>query len=239
MGAVCGCTTMSDEESVELMNWADHFPPMTRAQLRRKRDVFWETRSSGVREIWMGLRSSAELRRDGDEESAKAIIAAIGCTRLKPGKSRRSFSCYDERGSQYVMPRYLFEDPGNMLENRGAALLQSDEQKEGAAPAEAMSNESITFTVRLNIGKDLTVTMKEQDTIGQLKEHLSAQLHGLDPTKIRVLARGKMYSNSYTIRDPFPIKNGDVIHASFPSSLYDQLRNNADPEAKCRIRRIP
>jgi len=239
MGSGCGCASAPSEETIELMNWDDHFPPMTRMQLKRKREIFWDTRNSGVREVWMGLRSAAELKRDGDEESAAAIITAMGCTPLKPGKSKKSLRCYDERGAQYSMPCYLFEDPSNMIENRGAVARQTEEKKEDDAAALLVSNESVSFKVRLNIGRDVEVTMKQQDTIGQLKNYLSEQLHGLDPTKIRILARGKMYSNSYTLIDPFPIKNGDIIHASFPSTLYDQLCNNSNPDSKCRIRRIP
>ena len=52
----------------------------------------------------MGLRTAAELRRDGEAESSQAIIEAMGCTPLKHGKKRKSLFCYDELGSKYKMP---------------------------------------------------------------------------------------------------------------------------------------
>ena len=115
----------------------------------------------------------------------------------------------------------MFEEPRNLLENKG--FEQEDINKEENAiedEGDPKPNEEITFKVRLNIGRDLDVKMKQQDSIYDLKNHVSRQLNDLDVTKIRILAKGRMLSNDYKIGDPFPIKNGDIIHASFPASLY-------------------
>ena len=37
-----------------------------------------------------------------------------------------------------------------------------------------------------------------------------------------------MLGNSYKIGSPFPIKMNDIIHATFPSSLYKPLNDNQD-----------
>lgn len=86
----------------------------------------------------------------------------------------------------------------------------------------------ISFRVRLNIGRDLEIEMEQKSTIKQLKERISEQLSGLDPTKIKIIARGKLYQNTYLLSDPFPIHNGDVIQATFPSSLYAELEREAE-----------
>ena len=190
----------------------------------------------------MGLKNAAELRRDGDFETAEAIVEAMGCTPLKPGSSNKSLSCYDERGSKYSMPLYLFSDPSNMLENQG--LMERAERVIADQKENPITNNSVSFKVRMTVGGDLEVEMNEQDTIEELKEAISKHLNYMDPSKIRILAKGKMYSDSYTLRAPFPVKDGDVIHASFPSKLYEEaMLNNAKypssgKESECRIRKI-
>ena len=176
----------------------------------------------------MGLRNAVELRRDGDNESAEAIITAMGCTQLQQGKSGKTLFCYDERGSKYSMPLYLFEEPRNLVENKGLSKYDNSDINDinDQNDINSQKNEEIAFKVRLNIGRDLNVKMKQQDSIKKLKQYLSSELNDLDPTKIRVIARGKMLSNSYKICDPFPIKNGDIIHASFPSSLYKDIEGH-------------
>merc|ERR1719193_674315 len=221
MGCLCSNARSPRQSNVE-MDWQDHMAPMTRSELRRKREVFWETRSAmGMSEVWMGLRSAAELQRDCEYDTAAAIIEALGCTPLKPSISNKALSCYDERGHEYVMPMWLFEDPRNMVDLEG---LNGDSgvDQEHVVDGEEV-NETISFKVRLNIGHDLQIEMKQRDTIKQLKEHISALLNGLDPTRIKIIARGKLYSDSYLLSHPFPIKNGDLIQATFPSSLYNEM----------------
>eukprot|EP00483_Globobulimina_turgida_P001964 UN01966 len=223
MGQLCSCARAPRDGDTECSSWDDHFPSMTRTELRNKREMFWETRSSGIREIWYGLRSAAQLIRDGDDDSAQAVICAIGCTPLKLGRSKKSFFSYDERGAKYVMPLYLFEEPKTLIENMG--LLNNANINCGVDQKEDLnmtSNEEISFRVRLNIGKDICVKMKEEDSIQELKEYISVKLNNFDPTKIRIIKRGKMYKNNYKIGTPFPITNGDIIHASLPSAAYKQ-----------------
>merc|ERR1719244_600816 len=88
-------------------------------------------------------------------------------------------------------------------------------------------NETITFRARLNIGRDLQMEIK------QLKENISAQLNDLDPTKIRIIARGKLYADSYLLSHPFPIKNGDLIQATFPASLYKGVAPGPNKAEEC------
>ena len=112
-----------------------------------------------------------------------------------------------------------------MLENRG---LSKDDDNSGKNEQDEncdkeQKNEDVEFKVRLNIGRDLQIKMKEHDSIENLKKYISSQLNDLDPTKIRIIAKGKMLSNSYKICEPFRIKNGDIIHASFPASLYKEI----------------
>merc|ERR1719300_505902 len=134
-------------------------------------------------------------------------------------------------GNEYTMPMYLFIDPSNVVDHHGA-----NEDVQGEVALEngngEQQNETITFKVRLNIGRDLDIEMKQRDTIKQLKEHISERLNNLDPTKIKIIAKGKMYQDTYLLSHPFPIKSGDLIQATFPASLYNMQPPNQEEESQ-------
>jgi len=52
--------------------------PLTRAQLDRLRDEFFETRTEGHLEIWTAIRAASHAQEAGDDELAYAIITAVG-----------------------------------------------------------------------------------------------------------------------------------------------------------------
>ena len=84
-------------------------------------------------------------------------------------------------------------------------------EEEDPEKGEGQIDEVISFKVRLNIGRDLDIEMKQNSTIKQLKENISSQLNDLDPSRIRIIAKGKMYQDSYLLSSPFAIHNGDLI----------------------------
>lgn len=71
--------------------------------------MFWDCNMAGpgIREIWQGFRSAVELTRDGDSESAEAIVMAMGCTPMTLNDKGNKFASYDERGNRYEMPMYV------------------------------------------------------------------------------------------------------------------------------------
>lgn len=83
--------------------------PLTRAQLTRMRDEFWDTEPAygGDRNIWDALKAAC----DADLETARAILQGAGVIVAAADMS----ICYDERGSKYELPRFVISDPSNLV----------------------------------------------------------------------------------------------------------------------------
>jgi hypothetical protein len=55
--------------------------PVTRRQLERRREEFWDTRVTGRREVWMALKAAVEcMQGEGGVELARGIVEAAGVT---------------------------------------------------------------------------------------------------------------------------------------------------------------
>ncbi|KAJ7547039.1 hypothetical protein O6H91_08G066200 [Diphasiastrum complanatum] len=85
--------------------------PITRAQLKRMREEFWDTAPhyGGQKEIWDALRAAAEA----DIGLAQAIVDSAGVIVTSEDLS----TCYDERGAKYDLPKYVLSEPTNILKD--------------------------------------------------------------------------------------------------------------------------
>ncbi|XP_009590968.1 uncharacterized protein LOC107773971 isoform X3 [Nicotiana tabacum] len=85
-----------------------HSEPITRDQLVRLRDEFWDTAPhyGGRKEIWDALRAAAE----SDINLAQAIVDSAGVIVQAPDLT----VCYDERGAKYELPKYVLSEPTNL-----------------------------------------------------------------------------------------------------------------------------
>ncbi|MBA0836620.1 hypothetical protein Goarm_008816 [Gossypium armourianum] len=83
-----------------------HSEPITRAQLAKIRDEFWDTApyNGGRKEIWDALRAAAEAELIID--SAGVIVQNDDLT-----------ICYDERGAKYELPKYVLSEPINLIQD--------------------------------------------------------------------------------------------------------------------------
>ncbi|KAJ7555279.1 hypothetical protein O6H91_05G029800 [Diphasiastrum complanatum] len=86
--------------------------PITRSQLKRMRDEFWDTAPhyGGQKEIWDALRAAAEA----DLSLAQAIVDSAGVIVTTDDLS----TCYDERGAKYDLPKYVLSEPTNIVKDR-------------------------------------------------------------------------------------------------------------------------
>ena len=91
--------------------WASKSRKWTPSSLRRERYEFFETRVTGRREIWDGLRQVAECVRDNDLVTAQGILDALGVT-LPTGRLEEGG--YDEAGNLYRLPAAVLSDPTNV-----------------------------------------------------------------------------------------------------------------------------
>ncbi|KAK8551451.1 hypothetical protein V6N13_119910 [Hibiscus sabdariffa] len=88
-----------------------HSELITRAQLARIRDEFWDTAPhyGGRKEIWDALRAAAEaelILAQAINDSAGVIVQNDDLT-----------ICYDERGAEYELPKYVLSEPINLIRN--------------------------------------------------------------------------------------------------------------------------
>lgn len=117
MGAVC-CKPEDDDladpafGSARVKSWKRHKwrseELLTRSQLQRMRDEFWETEPhyGGDRVIWDALKAACEA----DLDTARTILDSAGVIVAAADMS----ICYDERGRKYELPRFVLCDPSNL-----------------------------------------------------------------------------------------------------------------------------
>ncbi|KAL7102756.1 hypothetical protein ACP275_08G137700 [Erythranthe tilingii] len=82
-----------------------HTEAITRAQLVKMREEFWDT--APHYEIWEALRAAAEA----DLTLAQAIVDSAGVIVQNPDLT----TCYDERGAKYELPKYVLSEPTNLI----------------------------------------------------------------------------------------------------------------------------
>lgn len=91
--------------------WASEYP-MTKSELQRKREEFWDTAPhyGGDRVIWDALKAACE----SDLQTAQLVVNTAGVIVTVPDLS----TCFDERGSKYELPRYVLSEPSNLISER-------------------------------------------------------------------------------------------------------------------------
>mmetsp|Transcript_10335 Transcript_10335/g.18620 ORF Transcript_10335/g.18620 Transcript_10335/m.18620 type:complete len:144 (+) Transcript_10335:85-516(+) len=116
-----GCVGSSEKAAVpDARAWDGHVrapeswkvsPSITREQLIRLRNEFWETRVEGREEMWQALRAAADADSD---ELRDQIVSAAG---IRPATASSTLlACYDERGALYEVPVFCLIDPDNLDE---------------------------------------------------------------------------------------------------------------------------
>ncbi|EXJ58991.1 hypothetical protein A1O7_06422 [Cladophialophora yegresii CBS 114405] len=94
--------------------WKSKKRTWTRSQLLRERYEFFETRVTGHKEVWNGLKQAIECLREGDLADAQGILTAMSVT-LPTGKLEDG--AYDEHGNLYKIPEAVISDPDDVVED--------------------------------------------------------------------------------------------------------------------------
>lgn len=94
--------------------WKSKSRTWTRSQLQRERYEFFETRVTGSKEIWNGLKQVLECLREADIADAQGILDALSVT-LPTGKLEDG--AYDEHGNLYKIPEAVISDPTDVVED--------------------------------------------------------------------------------------------------------------------------
>lgn len=88
--------------------------PITENQLRRKREEYWDTAPAfeGRKEIWDALRGACFAVEQNDIDLAQSILNCANIS-LPHGTL---LDCYDELGTRYQIPVYIFSPPTNLID---------------------------------------------------------------------------------------------------------------------------
>lgn len=164
--------------------------PLTKGQLKSKRDEFWETAPAfeGRKEIWDALRGAAQELENGEHALAQAIVdgANITCP------NGTLTDCYDELGNRYVLPVYCLSPPIN--------LVEESIESEVIDPEPVSDGVEMSIKLRLSTGKDIKMVVRSTDTVFQIKKRLLKE-EGVDPSQQRWYFSGKLLPNKTRIED--------------------------------------
>jgi len=215
--------------------WEKTFPPMTRSELQKKRDEFWDTRVEGSAEIWQAIRMSSECE---DEKTGRSILESAGVTPYTIDKAESCF-CYDERGHRYDIPMFVLrlpknlkstsqEDPTQDLEKaivpkpeseKKAKLSEAKESKDDegvehvelpGAISDEKEKEKIKVKVRLSTAEDLEVTLPAHLTFLDLKNIIASK-------KNILVDQQRIFLNGHALPDK------DLIKAHVKSGIFLQI----------------
>lgn len=183
--------------------------PFTESQLAMKRAAFWETQTSGRREVWDNLRVVCESLLAGNGELAATVIDSADI-RVPGG----DLSCvYDALGASYLLPRYLYASPRNIISERDMATMA------GSRRTRAHDGPVIDVAVTMRLSasgstmeQDVKMTLRSDNSASDVKRQLHEYLasgaadqvkdattprpniwrgRGLPPQRQRLMFRGR------------------------------------------------
>lgn len=137
-GGGAGSTRLRQERT----RWRAH-EAVTESQLRRKREVFWETAPAyeGRQEIWDALRAAAHAYEAQDYAMAQAIIDGAA---IQLGPDGSLHEAWDELGNQYRIPLYCLAAPLNLRPDPSSSITSSSTTDQGTPTHSAASAAAAT-----------------------------------------------------------------------------------------------
>lgn len=220
--------------------WKSKNRTWSRSQLLRERYEFFETRVTGRKEIWNGLKQAIECLREGDLVDAQGILDAMSVT-LPTGKLEDG--AYDENGNLYKIPQAVISDPSDVIEDMNdadtktvtgssdldtivakleaaeAADLGDTKQDSGAEKAKAVKGKTAVrdaVKVRCRLSDrgspecDVTVVLGRSEKVGLLSSRIEVERDISSDTRLRFVYLGKLLDAMKTLEEQ-GWKEGDVI----------------------------
>ena len=123
---------------------------VTKTQLKSARSLFWLTRTTGTKLVWVYIRHAVEVQTD----SSQAIIDAVGVFTVNGSLEH----CRDSNGNTYRLPAYMINDPLTFAdESMLEPTLLSLKLREGPAdmPVTTWSN-SLVSELKASFGLEET-----------------------------------------------------------------------------------
>lgn len=147
-----------------------HTPvPLSRAQLARKREEFWETAPiyGGILEVWDAIHEAVEMGHQ-DMETARMILNCAGVTTPHGVLTE----AYDERGYRYTIPPYCLCDPAE------GTVADQEEEPLQHLPDLGDTYELRRLKIRLSLGCDEDIDVPDSPNlcIGHVRQMLEERL---------------------------------------------------------------
>lgn len=146
---------------------------ISRPQLEVKRDEFWNTRTTGRRNVWMVIKSAVEA----DHETASLLLQMSGIAL----KGDNITILEDTNGNLYEVPVFIVNDPVSF----------SNEKKKAVPKANIAENVKINIKIRRpGIGDDQLLEVNNMMTGTELKK-MYAEKENLQEECLRLFFGGR------------------------------------------------
>jgi len=192
---------------------------ITVEDLAKMREEFWHTRVDGNQAMWLSLKGAADALIEGREDMANSLLQAAQIT--TPEGSL--LSCYDELGHEYVVPKWGYSNPSDLIQN------SAHKEAQNTCPSSLGGGDPVTVHFRVAPGeKDFTI----ETTTGTSIEHVKFQLkqkieESSEEIKReipytaaqRIVFRGKELKNNETVGNT-KIDSTFIVQAYFCRQQY-------------------
>ncbi|KAF2189618.1 hypothetical protein K469DRAFT_44167 [Zopfia rhizophila CBS 207.26] len=180
----------------------------TRKRLKRERQDFWDTRTTGRPETWAALRLMVEMLQEGHTGEAQGFLDACGCT-CPNGEVWRGV--FDDHGEWYKIPEWIVVEPSGLVEvdeeeEDGKSYsedeieeLKVEKGKGKAVVVEEVVGPAYKVKCRLsNTGQDVVIKVGREEKLGMLVRRLRAST-GMYDQKIKVAYLGRILHEHETL----------------------------------------
>ncbi|KAJ2313871.1 Ubiquitin domain-containing protein 2 [Coemansia sp. RSA 2705] len=216
--------------------------PLTRSQLERKREEFWDTAPAyeGRAEVWQAVRLACE---SDDVELALAVLQSAGA--VVPSR-RVVDGVYDERGACYMVPQYCLSAPSNLIEDSVPKIVDARVSTDSglrtavvgspSIPGHSIDSDSASVVsgsplyppgilysshgdlttkllrVRLSTGDDVEVRITSETSVGQIEQQLRGMGH-LVGQRVRFIHLGRLLQPTLVPARDLRLRKTSVLQA--------------------------
>lgn len=216
-------TTKNKPLKEERIRWKSDIP-LSEAQLKAKREEFWDTAPAfeGKQEIWAALKAAVEAAAREDQVMAQAILDGAGIS--LPGGSL--VECYDELGTRYSIPVYCLSLPVNLVS--GDQASDRDSPAEFSEPIDAGTGQDQGQELKVKVrvsstGEDVRLVLTTRDTVALAKSKLHEQEGVGDPTRQRWYFGGKLLADKQPMGET-SVPSGYVIQCIVNVVEFDVIQ---------------
>lgn len=195
----------------------------TESELVRQREEFWYTRVEGSADVWLAIKTAAELMENASNADDIATAALILSASNITSPTGLLSQCYDERGNEYRVPNWVLVRPDNLLVGEEAEAAAVVAQREAAqahdAPfrrpaADSNGDPGALLDLQVRIGADdISVSIGENEYVDVLKRKIMdcKGTPGQATRALRLFFYGKELKEAQRLKDCAGIETDVVL----------------------------